>query len=207
MKKFTLLLISLVGVLQFLTCQTTQIVNGREFIVHTVKRGETLYGISKKYQIPQDTILAYNKSANTGVKADQVLTFPSGNTVQHAGSNFIEHIVKQGETLYGIAKKYNVTVEDIEKYNPQVKTGLRYDEVLKIPTTSNTNNNNDPLINGNQNNNNVSNSDSVNTNSQSGSDTLSCDSLIAPKKNYKIAIILPFKGNNAASSKIATEFY
>src|SRR5688572_18037249 len=127
MKKTGLTLILFIGILQFLTCQTTEMIHGREFIVHHVVKGETVYGIAKKYDISQDTILAYNHSAKSGVKIDQVLKFPSKNASSNTNNHYtgsIKHVVQQGETLYGIAKKYGVTVEDIEKINPQIKNGI-----------------------------------------------------------------------------------
>ena len=43
------------------------------------------------------------------------------------------HHVKQGETLWGLAKAYNVSAEEIESLNPEVKTGLKAGHVLGIP--------------------------------------------------------------------------
>ena len=43
------------------------------------------------------------------------------------------HHVKQGETLWGLSKAYNVTVEEIEELNPDVKKGLKAGHVIGIP--------------------------------------------------------------------------
>jgi len=214
MKQTGLTILFLIGILQFLSCQTTETVKGREFIVHHVKQGETVYGIAKKYEVPQDTILAYNTTAKSGIKVDQVLKFPSKNgmkqnntntnTNQNNHSEYIKHTVKQGETLYGIAKKYGVSVEEIEKLNPQVKNGLKTEDVLLIPakkTEENTNGNT------HNNNNNKEENTNTNNNTNAGNGSVNCDTFKVQKKTYKVALILPFKGNNAASSKIATEFY
>jgi LysM repeat protein len=208
-KKAGLTLILFIGILQFLTAQHTEIVQGREFIVHHVKHGETLYGIAKKYEVPQDTILAYNNAAQSGIKVEQVLKFPSKNALSNNNTaTYIKHVVQYGETLYGIAKKYGVSVEEIEKINPQIKNGLKAEDVILIPSRStnkqeehkeNTNNDKD---------NKDKNKDQKNPNNAfAGDEPLNCDTFTVQKKTYKVALILPFKGNNFASSKIATEFY
>ncbi len=196
--------------LQFLTpmltsAQTTEMIKGREFIVHHVKHGETVYGISKKYEVSQDTIIAYNKSARSGIKTDQILKFPSKNASSntYASITLIKHTVQKGETLYGIAKKYNVTVEDIEKANPQASSGIRPDDVLLIPSSSGD----QPMYENPVKNTYVETTQSKDTLKKPYKAIVSCDSVVPTKKNYKVALILPFKGNNAASSKIATEFY
>lgn len=43
------------------------------------------------------------------------------------------HTVKQGETVYSIAKVYNITIQDIYQLNPNAKTGIRTGEELRIP--------------------------------------------------------------------------
>ena len=43
------------------------------------------------------------------------------------------HTVKQGQTLYGLSKAYNVTIEEIEALNPDVKDGLKVGHVIGIP--------------------------------------------------------------------------
>lgn len=208
MKKLSITILTFFLFFNFLTSQTTEVIKGREFIVHTVIKGETVYGISKKYEVPQDTILAYNASAKTGIKTDQVLKFPSKNSI--SGIKNIKHTVTQGETLSSIAKKYNVTVDDIKKANSQITNidVLKVDDVLNIPTKNGT-----AITNQTTNVIEVKETikEDIKPNNNSGdknnTDTVICDTIKTLKKNYNIALILPFKGNNFASSKIATEFY
>jgi ABC-type branched-subunit amino acid transport system substrate-binding protein/LysM repeat protein len=210
MKRSTVILILFFTFLQTLTSQNTEVIKGREFIVHHVKKGETVYGISRVYEVPADTIYAYNPNSRSGVKIDEVIKFPSKNAIKNSASNIvlIKHIIKEGETLSAIAKKYKVSIEDIKKANPNLVNPdvLRLDDVLLIPVDAkNANsytqedNNNEPEIK----------KDSVPSNNSGNNAAIevNCDTFKLAKKNYKIALILPFKGNNAASSKIATEFY
>lgn len=57
------------------------------------------------------------------------------------GSEFYLHTVQPGETLFRIAKTYQVTVDDITKHNPAVATGLKPLQELKIPRKSSVQNN------------------------------------------------------------------
>lgn len=49
------------------------------------------------------------------------------------GKKYYMHHVKQGQTLYSISKVYNVTIEELEMLNPELKNGLKVGHVLGIP--------------------------------------------------------------------------
>ena len=49
------------------------------------------------------------------------------------GKEYYMHHVKQGQTLYSLSKAYNVSIEEIERLNPEVKNGLKVGLVLGIP--------------------------------------------------------------------------
>ena len=65
--------------------------------------------------------------------AQEVVVVRSSQKTQIGGKTYYMHHVKQGQTLYSISKAYNVTVEEIEKLNPEVKNGLKAGLVLGIP--------------------------------------------------------------------------
>lgn len=118
--------------------------NGQEFYFHTVSKGNTLYGISKMYNVDVKDILRYNEEAKSGLRIDQVLQIPvkkantrkvERNELRVDGSYLIHRVVK-GETLYGISKRYNVPQELILKHNPELKEGIKPDMELKIETLS-----------------------------------------------------------------------
>jgi LysM repeat protein len=48
-------------------------------------------------------------------------------------TEFAEHEVGRRETLYGIARKYNISQEEILHFNPEARSGLRFRQVLQIP--------------------------------------------------------------------------
>ena len=57
----------------------------------------------------------------------------SQNITKIGGKDYYLHNVKSGETLWGISKAYNISIEEIEKLNPEVKDGLKAGHVLGIP--------------------------------------------------------------------------
>lgn len=63
----------------------------------------------------------------------QVATKRSTDVTKIGGKEYYMHRVKSGETLYGISSVYNVTIEEIEMLNPEVKNGLKAGHVLGIP--------------------------------------------------------------------------
>ena len=107
---------------------------------HLVVAKETLYSISKKYDIPIEGLETLNPILKTdGLQPGQILKISKStvSTVEppKVKSNSvvsISHEVKPKETKYGIATKYGITVEELEKQNPEVKENLPIGYVLKI---------------------------------------------------------------------------
>ncbi|MDR0970739.1 MAG: LysM peptidoglycan-binding domain-containing protein [Lentimicrobiaceae bacterium] len=56
----------------------------------------------------------------------------------YGGKQFYLHTVEVKQTVYGIAKAYDVTVNEIETYNPETKGVIRVGHVLKIPVKGNS---------------------------------------------------------------------
>ena len=57
----------------------------------------------------------------------------STQTTKIGGKEYYLHHVKAGQTLYGLSQAYNITIEEIEAFNPEVKDGLKAGHVLGIP--------------------------------------------------------------------------
>jgi len=114
---------------------------GREYYIHKVKPGETIYSISKVYNVPREEILYINKEEVQNLQTGSILRIPKidSNYVPSplTKTSFKEHTVQKKESLYSIAQQYGITQDDIIKYNPQIKNGLKKGMVLKIPITEN----------------------------------------------------------------------
>ena len=111
---------------------------GQAYKYHTVTSGETVYSISKKYEISQDDLIKYNPDAKAGLQVNDKLVIPiTGNTYETSTKkaiSFNSHKVQKKETLYSLSKKYGVSVEDIKKYNKQLYSKeLQNGEIIQIP--------------------------------------------------------------------------
>lgn len=122
----TLLLLSTVVLAQPEDAEI-QTINGERVYVHTVQGGNTLWGIQQLYKVPVETIIKRNPGVEKGIQEGEIIYIPvpvvSQNTV---------HIVQSGETLFGISRKYGVSVDDLMKWNPGVENGLQADQELVI---------------------------------------------------------------------------
>ncbi len=109
--------------------------NGKEYYVYKVSKGEGFYSISKKFDISEEDIIKYNPAAKNGLKRDQVLFIPvdKDDSSQSAASSSFEHTIKRGETLYAISKMYNVSIDDICKLNPGARKRINAGDKLLIP--------------------------------------------------------------------------
>jgi LysM repeat protein len=115
------------------------ILEGKVYYIHSVREKETLYGISKAYNISEKVITLENPDVFAGLKAGMVLKIPADPihiqeiTIPET-NEFHFHIISAGETLYFLSKKYNVPIEEIQKYNPEVEySDLQVNQVIKIP--------------------------------------------------------------------------
>ncbi len=120
--------------------QEKTIVNGRLYYIHTVQKGQTLYSISKAYNVTQEDI----KTANPQVDVVNLVEGLAIRIPAVSGSNqaavypehkedFYEHKVKHGQTVYSLSKKYRVDQELIYQYNPWAREGIRPDQTIWIP--------------------------------------------------------------------------
>lgn len=90
---------------------------------YIVKSGDTLSGIASKYGTTYQALASYNNIANPNlINVGQVIKIPNGGN----SSNNITYTVKSGDTLSGIAKKYNTTYQKIAKDNSISNPNLIY---------------------------------------------------------------------------------
>ena len=128
----------------------TRTIGGTQFYYHEVKKKETVYSIAKKLGISEASITKYNPGAAMDLKSGQYLFFPvadfangnnkvaqqtanSGSTAATGMETTSTHTVEKGETLYGIAKTYDIAIDDIIKLNPEANGGIKEGQTLKIP--------------------------------------------------------------------------
>ncbi|MBA7609029.1 Cell division suppressor protein YneA [subsurface metagenome] len=110
--------------------------NNDEFITHKVTKGDTLWSISKQYNIHLKLILALNniKDEDT-LFIGQIIKISQDNL---PAADYTMHIVKKGETLWSIAQKYNLSVDLIFATNNIANSELiSIGQEMKIPSHKN----------------------------------------------------------------------
>ncbi len=108
---------------------------------HTVQKGETITQIAEKYKVTASEIYRLNPDSQNGLKPNMVLLIQSGIepkkekvAEKSEDSSAKTHTVAAKETVYGLAKMYNVSEEELLKANPDAKTGLKVGSVISIPS-------------------------------------------------------------------------
>ena len=99
--------------------------------LYTVKRGDTLYSIASRFNTTVQAIKTLNNLTSNNLSIGQTLQIPS--TIPEEPSTQDEYIVERGDTLYSIARKFNVSVNDLIEYNNLPTTILTPGQSLRIP--------------------------------------------------------------------------
>jgi len=113
-----------------------KVIKGRRFYIHTVQREETLYGISKRYNVEIKDIVLENPLAINGLSAGQTLKLPVPMQIldtKALDGKFIYHTVQPGETYYSISRQYETTVEVLRAANPEMVEGIKAGVSMRIP--------------------------------------------------------------------------
>jgi len=117
-----------------------------KYLMYEVKKGDTTYGLCSKYKITQAELKAVNPELTAVLKSGTKIKIPvksepgtskqlidnSETTTREVGYTY--HKVFKKQTIFSIARQYNITANELIKYNPILKKGLITGTVLKIPT-------------------------------------------------------------------------
>ena len=123
----------------------TNVFSQEKLIKHTVKKGETISAIAQKYQVEPAAIYELNPDCSRVLKLESIILIPrstsKGSKVKTESKiTSIEktHEVQPKETLFGIAKQYEISLEELNVANPELaETGLKAGQKIKIPTKDN----------------------------------------------------------------------
>ena len=99
------------------------------FVEYVVQRGDTLYAIALLFNVTTDDILAYNTIPNpASLTIGQTLRIPTGD------APYVAYVVQRGDTLYAIARRFGVSVDDILAVNDiRNPASLTVGQPLRIP--------------------------------------------------------------------------
>ena len=92
-------------------------INNINWITHTVKRGDNLWDLSIKFDTEVNIIKEVNYLNNDILSINDTLLIPLSKTKSNDFIPYQMYIVSEGDTLWGIAEKYNLDVEDLAKMN------------------------------------------------------------------------------------------
>ena len=115
-----------------------------DFIYHKVKKDQTLYSISKIYNVDINDIFKNNPDAKSGINVGQTLKIPKDKkltlpkTKPENDSKYIYHQVKGKETIFSLSQRYGVEVNKIMIENPDVRGALKAGQIVKIPRPQKT---------------------------------------------------------------------
>ena len=129
-------LISVLALALFFTVS----VKAQNFSTHKVKKGETVEDIAKLYYVTPSDIYSLNPDSKTKLKPNTILIIPISKankpkiTITKELEGFKNHRVKKKETLYSLARQYEVSVDEIKKHNTFLYADpLRKGDKLQIP--------------------------------------------------------------------------
>jgi len=114
------------------------------FIVHKVKKKETLYSLSKTYNISIETIKEYNPLIDKiGLKRKMKLQIPIFKNKPSIEDkpvlvNYKRHVVKPKETKWRLAYEYGLKISELEKINPEIVSGLKIGQQILLPSGKDT---------------------------------------------------------------------
>jgi len=118
----------------------------KKYVSYTVKNGETVKSIAKAYHITSKDLLQLNPDISKNLVPNTVIIVPNLNygkqevkqEVKVNNGNKKLYFVLPKDTLYGISKKFGITIEQLQAANPQIAEGLKPGMELVIPKLGST---------------------------------------------------------------------
>jgi LysM repeat protein len=101
------------------------VAEGKVYYMHQVVKGQTLYSISRAYNVTVDQLTRENEIPPNGIRDGQLLKVPAAApasasaaaTPSKQDGRYLYHSVRRGETLSSIAGEYGISVRDLKRAN------------------------------------------------------------------------------------------
>ncbi len=112
----------------------------KKYISYSVKKGETIKSIAKEYKLSKKDLLRLNPGVRRKPKPNTIIIVPNPNfgkkivEIKERANRF--YLVKPKETLFGISKKFGITIEELKAVNPELVNGVKIGMKLLIPKPS-----------------------------------------------------------------------
>ena len=124
--------------------ENIEVINGKKYHIHIAEQGNTVFGLHRMYTIPIDVLTKENPELENGIQIGQRIKIPfeylpqeevkdessSTSSSQPKGEVYI---VQPRETLFGISRKFDCSIDQIVAANPEVESGIRIGQEIIIP--------------------------------------------------------------------------
>ena len=109
-----------------------------DYNTYTVKSGDSLYSIAKKYNTSVNELVSINGLTSNVLSIGQQILVPTSTEIieEDPVETYTTYIIKSGDNLYAIANKYGVAVSEIMNLNKLTSNLLSIGQVLKIPSSN-----------------------------------------------------------------------
>ena len=101
------------------------------YLTYTVQRGDSLWKISRKYEVPVNDIISFNNLSSVNLQIGDELKIPLTSQDNNTASK--TYTVKTGDTLWSIAKNFDVSVNNLKAANNLTSNLLSVGQTLTIP--------------------------------------------------------------------------
>ena len=115
--------------------------------IHTIQKGETIFGLSRKYNVSEDRILQANPGlSNATFSIGKKIRIPKAivqkpvfEIVDNKGTREVYYTIPANETLYNICRRFKTTEDELLDLNPELAGGLRVGMTIRFPLRINEN--------------------------------------------------------------------
>ena len=119
-------LLSIGQTLKIPTTQDTEEVPEENYFNYNVVSGDSLYSIARQFDTSVDAIKNLNNLTSNLLSVGQTLKIPTTSTTEKT------YVVKSGDSLYSIAKNFNLTVDKLKRLNNLTSNLLSIGQILII---------------------------------------------------------------------------
>lgn len=103
------------------SASNSNVTDAQQKLTHRVKKGEVMQTIAKRYGVSVKQVMAANSLKSTRLRAGQMLNISTTGTSKYTKNKSTDkkhtYTVKRGDTLHGIAGKFDVAITDIKRWN------------------------------------------------------------------------------------------
>jgi LysM repeat protein len=122
-----------------------QSIDGKKYYIHKIEKSQSVYALSKLYNVSIDELYRINPELRAGAKLNQEIKIPFAPVAAvpaatvNLGSQpaidtlkYITYRVGKGETVYSLTRKFNLSEKELMNYNPSMSNGVREGQLIVV---------------------------------------------------------------------------